>query len=333
MKALVYEQYGLPEVLHLKEVAKPTPKENEILIRVRATPVGYGDITARNFKNISPREFNMALPLWLMAKLAFGLDKPKINILGAEFAGEVEAVGQNVTRFKPGEAVFGYRGQALGANAEYLCMPENGLVAPKPANLSLEEASTLPYGAMTALSLLRKVNLQPGQKILINGASGGIGSYAIQLAKHSGAHVTGVCGTRRMGLVKALGADEVLDYTQTDFTRNGQRYDVILDVLGRSSFGKCKNSLTPNGYYLLASFKTPQLLQMLITSFTSGPKVICALSAESLADLQLIKELAEAGKIKALVDKRFPLERAAEAHRYLEAGQRTGSVVITLAGH
>jgi NADPH:quinone reductase-like Zn-dependent oxidoreductase len=330
MKAIVYEQYGLPEVLQLKEVAPPVPKENEILIRVRATSVGYGDITARNFKNISPREFNMALPLWWAARLAFGPQKPNIRILGAEFSGTVEAVGHSVTRFTKGEAVFGYRGQAFGANAEFLCMPETGLVAPKPANLSFEEASTVPYGAMTALSLLRQVNIQPGQRVLINGASGGIGSYAVQLAKHYGAHVTGICSTPRMSLVKALGADEVINYVKTDFTQNGQKYNVIFDVLGRSSFAKCKRSLTANGRYLLASFKTPQLLQMLITSFFGGPKVICALSNESLADLLHIKALAEAGKIKAFVDKRFPLAQAAAAHRYWEAGQRTGSVVLTL---
>jgi NADPH:quinone reductase-like Zn-dependent oxidoreductase len=331
MKAVTFSEYGSPDVLKLSQVATPTPKANELLIKVHATTVNTGDIWTRNFKAISPSKFSMPLPMWLAARLLFGFDKPKIHILGAEVAGEVAAVGAQVTRFKEGDPVFGYRGPAFGGNAEYLCMPETGLVARKPANMTFVEAATVPYGAMTALNLLRKVKLQPGQTILINGASGGIGSYGVQLAKHYGAEVTGVCSTPRLGLVKTLGADHVIDYTQADFSKNGKQYDVIFDILGRSSFARIKNSLTPHGRYLLASFKTPQLGQMLITSLTSGPKVICALSMETPADLLHVKELVEVGKIKAVIDRCFPLEQVAEAHRYVEAGEKKGSVVITVA--
>jgi NADPH:quinone reductase-like Zn-dependent oxidoreductase len=331
MKAVTFTEYGPPDVLKLVEVATPTPKANEILIKVHATTVNIGDLWTRNFKAIPPSQFSMSLPMWFGARLMFGFNKPKINILGAEVAGEVEAVGAKVTRFKIGDPVFGYRGPAFGGNAEYLAMHESGLVAIKPTNMTFAEAATVPYGAMTALNLLRKVNLQPGQKILINGASGGIGSFGVQLAKHYGAEVTGVCSTPRMELVKTLGADHVIDYTKEDFTKNGQRYDVIFDILCKSSFAGVKNSLTANGRYLLASFKTLQLLQMLMTARASGPKVICALSMESLADLLHIKELVEAGKIKAVIDRCFPLAQTAEAHRYVEGGQKKGSVVITVA--
>ncbi|MFZ4655644.1 MAG: NAD(P)-dependent alcohol dehydrogenase [Caldilineaceae bacterium] len=331
MKAVTFTEYGPPDVLKLVEVATPTPKANEILIKIHATTVGVGDLWVRNFKAISPRQFSMPLPMWFAARLVFGFNKPKINILGGELAGEVAAVGDQVTRFKTGDQIFGYRGQAFGGNAEYLAMPETGLVAIKPTNMTFAEAATVPYGALTALNLLRKVNLQPGQKILINGASGGIGSFGVQLSKHYGAEVTGVCSTPRMDLVKTLGADHVIDYKKEDFTQNGKQYDVIFDIMGRSSFARLKNSLTANGRYLLASFKTPQLLQMLMTARTSGPKVICALSMESLADLLQIKELVEAGKIKAVIDRCFPLAEVAEAHRYVEGGQKKGSVVIAVA--
>lgn len=331
MKAITFTEYGSPSVLKLTEVTQPLYKRNEILIKIHATSVNIGDIWARNFRAITPAKFSMPFLFWLPARLYFGFMRPKINILGNEFAGEVEAVGADVKRFKPGDAVFGYRGQSMGANAEYLCMPEDGLVAIKPKNMTYAEAATVPYGALTALSLLRKANIQNGQKVLINGASGSIGSAAVQLAKHYGAEVTGVCSAPRVGLVKALGADEVIDYTREDFTQNGQTYDLIFDIMNKSSFSRCKNSLTANGHYLLASFKTPQLFQMLLTSFTGGKKVICALSSEKSEDLDFIRELAETGKLKAIVDKGFPLEKAAEAHHYMEAGQRTGSVVLTLA--
>ncbi len=202
MKAIVYTKYGPPDVLQLKEVAKPIPKDNEVLIRIYATPVNYGDITARNFKKISPRKFMMPLPLWLPVRIMFGFRKPRKKILGSEFAGEIEAIGKDVKLFKEDDQVFGYRGMSMGANAEYLCMPEKGTVAIKPANMTYEEAATVPYGAIVALNLLRKVNIQSRQKVLINGASGGIGSHAVQLAKYFGAEVTGVCSTPRLELVK-----------------------------------------------------------------------------------------------------------------------------------
>ncbi len=330
MKAVVYTEYGPPDVLHLKEMEKPAPRDNEILIRNHATTVNIGDIWARNFKEITPSRFTMPLPLWLPSRIYFGFTKPRINILGSEFAGEVEAVGQGVTRFRKDDQVFGYRGQSMGANAEYLCVPENGLVAIKPANMTYEEAATVPYGALTALSLLRKVNIHRGQKVLINGASGGIGSAAVQLARHFGAEVTGVCGTPRLEFVKALGADKVIDYTREDFTKNGETYDLIFDILGKSSFSSCQNSLKPNGIYLLASFKMKQLFQMLWTSMRNGKKVICALSSESPEDLVLVKKLIEEGKIRSIIDRRYPLEQIAEAHRYVEKGYKTGSVIITV---
>ncbi len=330
MKAVVYTEYGPPDVLHLKEMEKPAPRDNEILIRNHATTVNIGDIWARNFKEITPSRFTMPLPLWLPSRIYFGFTKPRINILGSEFAGEVEAVGQGVTRFRKDDQVFGYRGQSMGANAEYLCVPENGLVAIKPANMTYEEAATVPYGALTALSLLRKVNIHRGQKVLINGASGGIGSAAVQLARHFGAEVTGVCGTPRLEFVKALGADKVIDYTREDFTKNGETYDLIFDILGKSSFSSCQNSLKPNGIYLLASFKMKQLFQMLWTSMRNGKKVICALSSESPEDLVLVKRLIEEGKIRSIIDRRYPLEQIAEAHRYVEKGYKTGSVIITV---
>jgi NADPH:quinone reductase-like Zn-dependent oxidoreductase len=330
MKAIVYTEYGPPDVLHLQEVAKPAPQENEILVKVLAVPVNYGDLLARNFGNISPGEFNMPAPLWLAARLAFGWRKPKKMILGSEFAGEIAAAGKAVKRFKPGDPVYGYLGPGMGAYAEYLCMPETGIVAPKPANMSDEEAAATPYGAIMALNLLRKVTIRPGQQVLINGASGGIGAAAVQLAKISGAEVTGVCSTPRLAYVKALGADKVIDYTQETFTRNGERYDLIFDILGRSSFAQCKDSLKAEGVYLLASFKMKALLQMAQTAMTGGKKVICTMTAEKTEDLLVIKDLVEAGKFRTIIDKRFPLEETAAAHRYVEAGHKQGAVVITV---
>jgi len=331
MKAVIYTEYGPPDVLQLKEMEKPAPRDNEILIRNHATTVNIGDIWARNFKEITPSRFTMPLPLWLPSRIYFGFTKPRINILGSEFAGEVEAVGQAVKRFRKGDQVFGYRGQSMGANAEYLCVPEDGLVAIKPANMTYEEAAAVPYGALTALSLLRKVNIQRGQKVLINGASGSIGSAAVQLARYFEAEVTGVCSTPGMEFVKALGADKVIDYTREDFTKNGETYDLIFDILGKSSFSSCQNSLKRNGIYLLASFKMKQLFQMLWTSRRNGKKVICALSSERPEDLVLIRKLVEEGKIRSIIDRRYPLEQTAEAHRYVETGYKTGSVIITVA--
>jgi len=331
MKAIVYTEYGPPDVLQLKEVEKPAPKDNEILIRIHATSVTYGDITARDFKNLSPSKFNMPLPLWFPVRIMFGLRKPRTTILGAEFAGEIETVGKEVKRFKEGDPVFGYLGASMGANAEYLCMPEDGCVALKPANMTFEEAAVVPYGAIMALSLLRKVDLQPGQKVLVNGASGGIGSAGVQLAKHHfGAEVTGVCSTPRMEFVKSLGADKVVDYTKEDFAQSGETYDLVFDILGRSSFSRVKGVLNQNGCYLLASFKMRALFQMLQTSLLGDKKVICGMASEKAEDLVFIKELVEAGKIKSIIDGCFPLEETAEAHRYIESGHKKGHIVITV---
>ena len=314
----------------MKEVEKPSPKDNEILIRVCATPVNYGDLTARNFGNMTSAEFNMPMFLLFPAKLSFGLKKPKKGILGSELSGKVEATGKNVKKFKVGDEVFAYTGMKMGANAEYICMSEHGVVAIKPNNMTFEEASALPYGGIMALALLEKAHIQKGQKVLINGASGGIGSAALQLAKHYGAVVTGVCGTPRIESVYLLGADKVIDYTREDFTKNGEKYDLIFDILGRSSFKNCKGSLTPNGRYLLASFKTKQLFQMLWTSLFGSRKVICALASENPENLNIIKELAEAGKFKTVLDRCYKLEETAEAHRYVEEGKAKGKVVLKI---
>ena len=243
----------------------------------------------------------------------------------------IDAIGKDVTRFKVGDEVFGYRGTSMGANAEYLCMAEDSTIGIKPDNMSFVEAATIPYGMIMALPILRKVNIQPGQKVLVNGASGSIGSYALQLAKHSGAEVTGVCGTPRLEMVKALGADIVIDYTQEDFTTNGETYDVILDILGKTSFAQVKNSLTPNGVLLYASFRMPHLFLMLWTFITgSSKKVICALASEDEEALVLAKNLIESGDIRTVVDRYYPLAQAADAHRYIESGEKTGHVVLTI---
>lgn len=328
MKAIVYTKYGPPGVLHLEEVKTPAPKDDEILIRVRATTVNVGDRMARNFKAISPRKFTMPLPFWLPARLYFGITKPKIKILGSEFAGEVEATGKDVRRFQKGDQVFGYLGQSMGAYAEYLCISQEGTLEIKPSNMSYEEAATIPYGAITASNLLRQANIQNGEKVLILGASGGIGSAAVQLAKYLGAHVTGVCSTPGLDYVKALGADNVIDYTKDDFTKNGETYDLIFDVLGKRSFSNCQHSLKPNGRILYVSFKMKQLFQMLWTSRRPGQKVICALSTDKPEDLVFVSQLVEAGKIKSIIDRCYPLEQAVEAHRYYESGLKKGSIVL-----
>ncbi len=244
------------------------------------------------------------------------------KILGSEFAGEIETVGKDVKLFRKGDQVFGYRGMKMGANAEYLCMPEDGLVAIKPTNMTYEEAAAVPYGALMALNMLRKVNIQSGQKVLINGASGGIGSHAVQLAKYFGSDVTGVCGTPRLEFVKSLGAEKVIDYTKEDFTTSGETYDLIFDILGKSSFSRCKSSLKQNGRYLLASFKMRQLFQMLWTKIKGSKKVIGGIAFGKTEDLIFLKELIEAGKLKAVIDRRYPLEQIAEAHRYVETGHK-----------
>lgn len=331
MKAIVYREYGPPDVLKLEEVDRPAPKDGDLLVRVHATTVNYGDLLARNFKNTPIGEFHMPLPLWLPARIAFGWNKPKAGILGSEFSGVVASVGKGVQAFKEGDDVFGYSGQRMGAYAEYLRVPEAKMVGIKPRNMSHEEAACIPYGAIMAQDHLRKVDLRPGRKVLVNGASGAIGSAGLQIAKARGAEVTGVCGANGQDYVKALGADHVIDYRKEDFTANGRTYDVIYDILGQGTFSRFRGSLTENGTYLNASFKTGKILQMLRTRIVGGKKVVCAFAGERHEDMALIKDLAEAGRLKAIIDRTFPLEKAAEAHRYVEEGRKRGCVVLTIA--
>jgi NADPH:quinone reductase-like Zn-dependent oxidoreductase len=264
---------------------------------------------------------------YLMGRIYFGWNKPKPRIPGSEFSGIIEEVGKKVTKFKSGDEVFGYLGQDMGAYAEYLKISEDGVLALKPGNLTHEEAAALPYGSIMALHLLRKMDIKPGQKVLINGASGGIGSAAIQIAKNYGAEVTAVCGTVSIQFVKTLGADKVIDYKKEDFTKNGIMYNLVFDILGKSSFSAIKNSLTDEGTYLRASFKLKQLVQMLSTS-RKRKKVKCILAPGSREDLIAARELIEAGKIKSHIDKTFPLEQVADAHRYVEQGLKKGHIVI-----
>lgn len=330
MKTIIYTEYGGPDVLHLKETEKTGPKSNEVLVRVHAVSVNYGDIIARNFKNLPASEFNMLALFRILAQFGFGFSKPKRQILGNTFAGEVETVGSDVKKFRAGDQVFGYTGEAMGAYAEYLCIQQDGIITLKPSHLTYEEASGVPYGATMALGLLRKVNIQKGQRVLVIGASGAIGSAAVQLASHYfGAEVTGVCSAQGMESVKSLGAVRTLDYKKEDFTKNGESYDLIIDVLGKGSFSKYRGSLRPKGIHMPVSFKTTKLLQMLRTSITGGKRVICALATPGQADLEFIREFYEDRKLKAVVDKNFPLEDAAEAHRYVEAGNKKGNVVLT----
>ncbi|UCG90783.1 MAG: NAD(P)-dependent alcohol dehydrogenase [Candidatus Heimdallarchaeota archaeon] len=331
MKAIIYTEYGPPEVLKLAEVDKPIPKDNEVLIRIYATTVNYGDLVARNFRNVSPGKFAMPMLFWLFAKLKFGIRKPRNKILGSEFSGVIESVGSDVTLFKEGDEIFGSSSMGQKAYAEYIVLPEDGILSLKPSNMTFEEAAVVPYGSIMALTLLRKANVQPGQKILINGASGGIGATTVQLAKsHCGAEVTGVCGTPRLEFVKNLGADKVIDYTKEDFTESGETYDIVFGGLGKSPFSKVKHSLKENGRYILTSFKMRQLFQMIRTKIFGSKKVICVLLPEKGEDLRETKEFIEAGKIKAIIDKRLSFQQMAEAHRYVEEGHKKGHIVITL---
>jgi len=330
MKAIVYKEYGPPEVLKVEEVEKPNPKDNELLVRVHATTVNFGDLLARNFKNAPLSKFYMPLPLWLPVRIAFGWNKPKIGILGSEFSGVVESVGKDVKEFNVGDEVFGYPGQKMGAYAEYLCIPEDKMVGIKPKTMTHEEAACVPYGAIMANDHLKRVNIQSGQKVLVNGASGGIGSAGVQLAKYYGAEVTGVCGTNGLEYVKALGADHVIDYRAEDFTKNGETYDVIYDILGKSTFSRCKGSMAENGVYLNASFKTGKVLQMFRTKLIGKKKVICAFASEKHEVMSHIRDLVEAGKLRAIMDRTFTMEEASEAHRYIEGDRKKGNIAITI---
>ncbi len=272
----------------------------------------------------------MPFLFWLIGKIYFGFKKPRIQILGSEFSGEIESVGNKVKRFKSGDKVFGYTGGGMGAYAEYMCIKENGIVAHKPNNMSYEEAAAIPYGAIMALSSLRMSKLKAKQRVLVNGASGGIGPIVVQLAKHHfGANVTGLCSAPRIPYVRSLGADKAIDYTKEDFSRNGETYDYIFDILGKCTLEMCRRSLKNNGSCLYLSFKMKQVYNMLLTSMFGKKKLVCVLVNEKLDDLIFIKELIEAGKIKSVIDKSFSFEEAPEAHRYYESGNKQGSVIIT----
>jgi 2-desacetyl-2-hydroxyethyl bacteriochlorophyllide A dehydrogenase len=326
MKAVVWTKYGPPDVLQLREVQKPTPKDNEVLIRVHATTVTAGDSEMRGLK--FPFVFQVAIRIYN------GLGKPKrITTLGQEMAGEIEAVGKDVRLFKQGDPVFGTTGLGFGAYAEYKCLPEAskmGILAIKPLNMTFEEAAAVPTGGLEALHFLRKAAIQSGQKVLIIGAGGSIGTFAVQLARYFGAEVTGVDRAGKLDMLGSIGADHVIDYTQEDFTKSGKTYDVIFDVMGKSSFSRCVRSLKPNGRYLLGNAGLTQIVRGRWISWRSSKKVIIGAAVQRTEDLVFLKELIEAGRIKSVIDRRFPLEQTAEAHRYVETGQKKGNVVITL---
>jgi NADPH:quinone reductase-like Zn-dependent oxidoreductase len=321
LKAIVCTKYGLPDVLQLKEVEKPAPKDNEVLVKIHATTVTSSDVRIRSFTY--PPKF------WLLGRIIFGIRKPRKTIPGDELAGIVESVGKNVKMFKKGDQVFGM-GTSFGlggSNAEYKCVPEEKGLALKPSKMTYEEATAVPFGGMTALGFLKKANIRSGQKVLIYGASGSVGTFAVQLAKYFSAEVTGVCSTANLELVKSLGADEVIDYTKEDFTESDETYDVIFDAVMKTSFSRCKSSLKQEGAYLTVDWP---ILQALWASLTSSKKVIFGLGSTKTEDIVLLKELIEAGKIKAVIDRRYPLEQIAEAHRYVETGHKKGNVVITV---
>ncbi len=323
MKAIVYTQYGPPDVLHLKDVDKPTPNDDQVLIKVHAADVTAGDCKIRGFKDVP-------VAFWLPWRIMLGLRKPKKTILGYEVAGVIESVGNNVTRFNVGDAVFGSTGFGFGAYAEYVCISEKEAIITKPANLTHHEAAGLIFGASASLFFLKKGCIQSGHRVLINGASGALGTAAIQLAKHFGAHVTGICSTKNIELVRSLGADHVIDYTQNDFTKTDQPYDLIFDTVGKISFSQCKPIMTADGHFVQAVFGLTQMLQALWVRLTSRRKIVCAIAMETVDDLQAIKQLAEAGVIKPVIDRRYPMTQAVDAHRYVETGHKVGSVVMTI---
>lgn len=319
MKAIVCTKYGPPDVLQLQEVEKPIPNDNEVLVKILASTVTAGDIRMRS---------STWVPwYWLPARLLFGIRRPRRTIPGNELSGVVEAVGKDITQFKVGDPVFGiiWNVGFGGANAEYICLPENEL-AIKPANITYEEAASVPIGGLTALVLLRKGKIQPGQKVIVVGASGSVGTFAVQLAKYFGAEVTGVCSTRNIELVKSLGADKVIDYTKVDFTKSDQTYDIIFDAVMKTSFSRCKNSLKQSGYFITVDWP---LLQVLRTSIVGTKKVVIGI-ATRIEDLVYLRELIEAGKVISVIDRCYPLAETVEAHRYAETGHKKGNVVITV---
>jgi len=323
MKAAVYSKYGPPDVVRIENVEKPAPKDNEVLVRIHATTVCAADWRMRKADPFIIRFIN-------------GLWRPKkVLILGMEFAGIVESVGKAVTRFGKGDQVFGSSGMKFGAHAEYACLSE-GLLAIKPVNMTLEEAAAVLFGGVSALHFLRKAKIQAGQKVLIYGASGSVGVFALQLAKHFGAHVTAVCSTANLKLVKSLGADEVVDYTREDFSRTGRVYDIVFDTVGKSGFSRSLKSLKRGGFYVLVggsghlSSILGSILRGMWVSMTGAAKVITGVASATPEDQSFLKGLIEAGKLRTVIDRRYSLEEIAEAHRYVEAGHKKGHVVIVL---
>jgi len=325
MKAILHTQYGPPDLLQFKEVDKPAPKDNEVLIKIYAATVSTGDCNVRNFtfvtKSMRP-----------IAKLMFGIGKPwKERVLGTELAGEVESVGKDVKKFKAGDRVVASTGMAGGGHAQYACLPEKGAIVIKPDSLSWEEAVAIPFGANTALYFLRDLGkIQAGQELLIIGASESIGSAGVQLAKHFGATVTAVCSGANMEMVKSLGADKVIDYTKENFTKNGKTYDLILDIVGATTFDCCKKSLKPRGVFLQNIMGLADLVRVLWTSITGRKKIKGGVAMENLERMNFTVELATAGKLKAVIDRSYPLERIAEAFKYVEQGHKKGNVVIAV---
>ncbi len=317
MKAAVYTQYGVPEVLQLREVEKPTPKNNEILLRIKSTAVNSGDVRLRKADPFAVR-------------FIFGLLKPKINILGSVFSGEVESVGKDVKLFKVGEKVFGHTDMSFGSYAEYKCLPENASIALKPATISHKEAAVIPFGGVAALHFIKKAKIKLGQKVLVVGASGAVGSAAVQLAKSFGAIVTGVCSTANIALIKSIGADKVIDYTKEDFTKNGETYDVIFDTVNSTSVIGNLKSLTKNGIMILSAAEMSEMLQGLWISMTSSKKVMTGVISHTAAAIIFLKELIEAGKLKPVIDRTYSLEQIAEAHAYVEKGHKKGNVAIEI---
>lgn len=317
MKAAVYTKYGPPEVLHLQEVEKPLPKDNEILLRIEATAVNSGDWRLRKADPFGVR-------------LIFGLMKPKINILGAVFSGQIESIGKDVKLFKTGDEVFGHTDMRFGAHAEYLSLSESGSVALKPHSLNHTEAAVIPFGGTSALYFIKKAAIKPGQKVLINGASGAVGSAAVQLAKYFGASVTGICSTANLDLVKSLGADTVLDYTKSDFAKTGETYDVIFDTVNKIPFSKGIKSLNKNGILILSSAGMPEMLRGVWTSLTSNKKVLTGTISHTADDINFLKKLIEANRLKPVIDKIYPLGEMAKAHAYVENGHKKGNVAIMM---
>jgi len=323
MKAVIWTKYGPPEVLQLREVEKPIPGDNELLIRNYATTVTTGDCDLRGFKNLSV--------FWLPMRLYVGLLRPtRIRILGQELAGEIEAVGKDVTLFKEGDPVFAATGFHLSAYAEYTCLPEDGMVAVKPANMTYEEAAAVPLGGLEAWSYLRRADIRPGQKVLINGAGGSIGTIAVQLAKQFEAEVTAVDSVDKLDMLRSIGADHVVDYARENFTEDGQTYHLIFDVIGTSSPSRSERSLTPDGRYLSANPGALQQLRGLWNLGARRQEVMSEYTGQRNEALEFLRELIEEGEIRAIIDRSYPLEQMADAHRYVETGRKKGNVVITV---